>query len=133
MIYADLESMLVQDDNGDPEGFYTKTQQKHVTWSYVYKLVCGDSKFTKPFKPYLDENAVNNFINGVIKESKYCSDLMKEHLKKELVINKKDKKDFENYTKCSISDNVYVDGDVKVRDHGKIKSLFMIYVHFLLY
>ena len=69
----------------------------------------------------------------MIKESKYCSDLMKEHLKKELVINKKDKKDFENYTKCSISDNVYVDGDVKVRDHGKIKSLFMIYVHFLLY
>ena len=69
----------------------------------------------------------------MIKESKYCSDLMKEYLKKELVINKKDKKDFENYTKCSISDNVYVDGDVKVRDHGKIKSLFMIYVHFLLY
>ena len=46
--------------------------------------------------------------------------MMKGHLKKKLVINKKDKKDFENYTKCSISDNVYVDGDVKVRDMGKL-------------
>ena len=33
---------------------------------------------------------------------------------------KKDNEDFENSTKCSICDNTYFDGDVKVRDHCHI-------------
>ena len=45
---------------------------------------------------------------------------MKKHFKKELVMTKEDDKDFENSTKCWICDNVYVDGDVKVRDHCHI-------------
>ena len=35
-------------------------------------------------------------------------------------MTKEDDKDFENSTKCWICDNVYVDGDVKVRDHCHI-------------
>ena len=45
---------------------------------------------------------------------------MKKHFNKELVMTKKDDDDFENSTKRSIWDNVYVDGDVKVRDHSHI-------------
>ena len=30
---------------------------------------------------------------------------------------------FENSTKCWICDNGYVDGDVKVRDHCRMRSL----------
>ena len=35
----------------------------------------------------------------MIEESKYCSDVMKEHFNKEIVMTKKDDEDFENSTK----------------------------------
>ena len=56
----------------------------------------------------------------MIEESKYCSDVMKKHSNKELVMNKEDDEDFEKFTKYWIYDNVYVDGNVKVRDHCHI-------------
>ena len=46
-----------------------KSLQKDVACSYEYKLVCVDDKFSKPFKSYLGQDAVCNFINSVIKES----------------------------------------------------------------
>ena len=36
------------------------------------------------------QDAVFNFFNSIIKESKYCSDVMRKHFKKELLMNKKD-------------------------------------------
>ena len=42
----------------------------------------ADDKFGKPFKSYVDENAVYNFINSMIEESKYCSEVMKKHFNK---------------------------------------------------
>ena len=42
-----------------------------VACSYGYKLVCVDDKFSKPFKSYLGKDAVYNFINSIIEESKY--------------------------------------------------------------
>ena len=68
MIYADFESILALEDNGkqNPIESYTKKYQKHIACSYGYKLVCVDDKLCKPFKSYLGEDAVYNFI------SKYC-------------------------------------------------------------
>ena len=67
-----------------------------------------------------------NFISSLIKASKYCSDVMKKHFNKELVMTKEDNEDFENSTKCWIYNNDYIDTDVKVRDHchitGKYRS-----------
>ena len=90
--YADFESILVPEDNRkqNPNESYTNKYQKHVACSYGYKLVCVDDKFSKPFKSYLGEDAVYNFINSLIKESKYCSDMMKKHFNKELVMTKED-------------------------------------------
>ena len=64
MIYADFESILVREDNGNqnPNEYFTNKYQKHVACSYGYKLVCVDNKFSKPFKSYLDEDAVYNFL-----------------------------------------------------------------------
>ena len=56
----------------------------------------------------------------MIEESKYCSDLMKKHFNKELLMTKKDNEDFENSNECWICDNDYNDNDVKVRDHCHI-------------
>ena len=55
------------------------------------------------------------FINIMIEESKYCSDVIKKHFNKELVITKEHNEDFRNSTKCRICDNDYVDNDVKVK------------------
>ena len=73
MIYADLESILLPEDNEkqNPDESYTKKYQKHVGCSYGYKLIYVGDKFSKPFKSYLGKDAVFNFINTMIKESKY--------------------------------------------------------------
>ena len=82
IIYADFESILMPEDNEkqNPEDSYASKYQKHIPYSYCYKLVCVDDKFSKPFKTYLGKDAVYNFINNMVEESKYCSDVMKKHL-----------------------------------------------------
>ena len=87
MIYAYFESILAAEDNGkqNPNESYTNKYQKHVASSYSYKLVPVDDKFSKSSKSCLREDAVYNFISSMTKESKYCSDVMKNHFNKELV------------------------------------------------
>ena len=79
MICADFESILLPEDNRKQNlnESYTNKYQKHVACSYGYKLICVDDKFSKPFKSYLHEDAVYNFISSMIKESKYCSNVKK--------------------------------------------------------
>ena len=101
MIYEDLERILVPEDKGkqNPYKSYTKNiKQKHVAFRYGYKLVCVDDKFSKTFKSYSGEDTVYNFINSMIEESKYCSEVTKKHFNKELVMTKEDDEDFESST-----------------------------------
>ena len=72
----------------------------------------------------LGEDAVYNFIRSMIEESKYCSNVMKKHFNKELVMTKEDNEEFENSTKCWICDSVYIDTDVKVRHHCHITGKY---------
>ena len=64
MIYADFESILLPEDNEkqNPKESYTNKYQKHVAFRYGYRLVCVDGKFSRPFKSYLGEDAVYNFL-----------------------------------------------------------------------
>ena len=84
-------------------------------YSSARRLVCVDDKFSKPFKAYLGKDAVYDFINSIIEESKYCCDVMKKHLNKELVMTKEAKEDYKNSPKYWTCDNSYVDGDVDVK------------------
>ena len=86
MIYAYFESILVPKDNGkqNPNESYVNKYEKNVACSYGYKLVCVDDKFSKPFKSYLDEDVVYNFISRMIEASKYYSDVIKTILTKNL-------------------------------------------------
>ena len=59
----------------------------------------------------------------MIDKNKYCSDVMKNHFHKELVMTEKDYEDFESFTKYWIYDNDYNDGDIKVRDHCHITGI----------
>ena len=60
-------------------------------------------------KPFLGEDVVENFINSLIKESKYFNNVEKIILKKNLWWIEY----FENSLKCWIFDNVHVDSDDK--------------------
>ena len=84
MIYADFESILVPEGNGkqNQNKSYTNKYQRHIACSYSYKLVCVDDRFNKPFKSYLGEDTVYNFINSMIEESKYWSEVMKNYFRK---------------------------------------------------
>ena len=96
MIYADSESILVQEDNKkqNPDEPYMRKYQNHVACSYGHKLVRVDDRFRTPFTSYLGEDVVYDFINGMLEESKYCSDVGKKQFNKELVMTKKDDEDF---------------------------------------
>ena len=88
-----FESILVPRDNGkqNPGEFCTSKYQKLVpysSYSYSYKLVCVDDKFSKSFKSYLGEDPAWNFIKSMIKESKYCTNVMKKLFNKELLMTK---------------------------------------------
>ena len=65
-------------------------------------------------KTYIGKDAVYNFINNMIEESKYCSKMMKKHFNKKLVMTKEDNENFKNSIKCLICDNDYIDNDIKV-------------------
>ena len=86
MIYSYFESILVIEGNGKqkPEGSYKNQYQRHIVWRCGYKLVCIDDKFSRHFKSYLGEDNVYNFVDSMIKESKYCCNVMKNILKKNL-------------------------------------------------
>ena len=100
MIYADFENILVPEENGNqnPDLFYTNKYQNHVPCSYRYKLVCVNDKPSKPFKSYLGEDTVQQFITRMVKESIYCNRVIKKHF----------------------------NGDVKVRDHCHITLPYYI-------
>ena len=48
---------------------------------------------------------VYNFINSMIEEHTYCSEVMKNHFNKEIVMTKEDNKDFNGSTKFWICVN----------------------------
>ena len=89
MIYADFENILVPEDKeANPDEFHTTKYQKYVACSYGYKLVCVNDNFGKIFKLYLGKDAVYNFINIMLSESKCWSDVTKK-INKELVMTEK--------------------------------------------
>ena len=80
--------------------FGTRKYQNHIGGSFVYKVVCYDDQFIKPFKSYLGKDDVHKFIINMVKESKYCSCVMKKLVNKEPVMVNKDNEHFLSSTKC---------------------------------
>ena len=77
MIYVDFEIVLVPENNRNqnPEESYTNKYQIHVACSYI---VLVKNQF------YLGQDAVYNFINTMIEESKYCTYVIKKPSAKNL-------------------------------------------------
>ena len=54
-----------------------KMFQKYIACSYAYKLVCVENIWSNPSNSYVGEDDVSDFINSIVNESKYWSDVMK--------------------------------------------------------
>ena len=63
------------------------------------------------------------------KKVNFLTGIMKKYFNKELVMTKKENEDFENSTWGWICDHVYVEGDVKVRDHCHITGKYRDSAH----
>ena len=88
MIYTGLVLILVPfNEKENPEKSYRKKYQKPVVCSYVYELVCVDDMFNKSSKYCLGKGSFCNFINSMIEESKFCTDIMKKHFNKNWLKN----------------------------------------------
>ena len=75
-------------------------------------------------KRYLGKGVVYNFVNSMIEGNKCCSGVMKTKFNKDHVMAEEDNEKFENFTKCWICDNNYVDNDIKVRDNYHISGKY---------
>ena len=68
-------------------------------------------------------------FNSMIKEGKFCTNIMKKDVNKEPVMIKEDDEDFESSTKWRIYDHIYVEGDPKIRDHCHITGKYRATAH----
>ena len=90
-IYADFECNVKGVKNNDKNyASYTKKYQDHIPCSFAYKVVCNDDKFIKPVLPYRGKNAINKFIEAILKEYDYCKKIIKKHFNKNHVMSAED-------------------------------------------
>ena len=77
-IYAGFECIL-EKVNGDVEcssnSSYTKKYQNHVPYSFAYKVVRVDNKFSNKIVLYRGKDAVYEFIKSILNEYNYCRKL----------------------------------------------------------
>ena len=80
----------------NPKEPYTDKYQIYIPCSYGHKLACVDDKFSKLFKTHLGKDPVYNYINSMMVENKYHSEVMKKRLtiNIELVMTKEYNEDF---------------------------------------
>ena len=68
MTYVNFDSILKGVKNNDKNNAsYTKKYQDHIPCSFAYKVVCIDDKFSKLVVLYKGKNAVNEFIEEILK------------------------------------------------------------------
>ena len=80
----------------NPKEPYTDKYQIYISCSYGHKLACVDDKLSKLFKTHLGKDPVYNYINSMMVENKYHSEVMKKRLtiNIELVMTKEYNEDF---------------------------------------
>ena len=125
IIYVDFEFVLITSSNSIDSGPNTKKHQDHIVWSYCYKLLYVNEGCSKTYKTYFSEDATENCLIDIIKESEYCSKVIETEFNKLLVMIGKDNKGFNNSANCWISKKLYEEGEVKVtgKCHWKISKI----------
>ena len=121
-IYADFECNLKSVESY--EGSYSKKYQDHIPFSFSYKLICVDDKFSKPIVVFRGENAAYEFIKAILKEYKYCKKVMNKHFNKNLIMSEEEEHLFQQSNSCWICKKLIDNDEEKVRDHCHITGKF---------
>ena len=100
---------------------YTGKYEAHIPCSFAYNVVCIDDGFSKLVVLYRGKNAVNKFVEAILKEYDYYRKIIKKHLNKNLVMCAKDEERFQSSNKYWIYNKVFNVGD---NDHiaGKYRG-----------
>ena len=100
---------------------YTGKYEAHIPCSFAYNVVCIDDGFSKLVVLYRGKNAVNKFVEAILKEYDYYRKVIKKHLNKSLVMCAKDEERFQSSNKYWIYNKVFNVGD---NDHiaGKYRG-----------
>ena len=103
---------------------YTKKYQGHVPFSFAYKVVCVDNKFSKKVVLCRGKNAVYWFIEAILIEYDYCKKITKKHFNKNLIMSTEEEERFQFTKSCWICDKLFDVEDDKVRDHCHITGKY---------
>ena len=103
--------------------------QEYIPYSFAYKVVCVDDKFTKRIVVYRGKNAAYEFIKLILKEYKYCKKVMNNDSNKNLVMNEEEKHLFQQSNSCWICKKLTDNDEEKVRDHCHVTRTFRGVAH----
>ena len=110
VIYADFEAITEKIDScqRNDNKSYTEAYQNHRDCGYGYKVVCCyDDKFTKEAVIYRGEKAVYKFMEAMLKEVRYCKDVIEKEFDKPLKMTKDDEEKFQKADKCHICEQKF--------------------------
>ncbi|GFT43648.1 uncharacterized protein NPIL_360211 [Nephila pilipes] len=121
-IYADFESLIVKINScaPDPARSYTVPIADHILCGYAYTVIGPDGNFKKPPVVYRGENAVDHFLENLIKEEEEILNILKNV--KPMLFSDENKLDFKNATICHICEKPLL-GD-RVRDHDHLTGAY---------
>ena len=88
----------------------------------LLKLFALIIDFSKPIVVYRGENAAYEFIKAILKEYKYCKNIMKKHFNKNLIMSEEEEHLFQQSNSCWICKDIINHDDGKVRNHCHITS-----------
>ena len=103
-----------------------KKYQDYIPFSFAYKVVCIDNKFSKRVVLYRGKNAAYRFINEIPGEYDYCKKMIKKHFNKNLqfFMSAEEEGRFQLGNSCWICDKLFDVGDDKVRDHCHVTGKY---------
>ena len=134
-IYADFECILKENEVSekifDKNSSYAKKYQSHVPCGFGYKVICIDNRFNKDIVIFRGKDCINKFITMILKKYEYCSNVMKKHFNKNLIMTLEEEEIFQLSNKCWICDKLFDLVDEKVRDHCHISGKFRGAAHYL--
>ena len=78
----------------------------------------------KKINLYRGKDAVNKFINSILKEYNYCRSVVSKHFNKNLIMSAEENERFELTNICWICSKLIENSDDKVRDHCHISGKY---------
>ena len=133
-IYAHFECILKERNSTEEiiieNTSYTKKHHSHIPCGFGNKVVCIDYRFSKDVVVYRAKTCINKFITKILEEYKYCTNVMKKHFNKNLIMTVEEEDIFQSSNKCSIRDKIFELVDEKVRDDCHISVKFRGAAHF---